>query len=180
MAFKLDGKILPLDAPFTSNGINYPANWLRMTTLDEKKAIGITEEADATWYDQRFYTSPSTAKRLADEDAKDKDGNLLKHSDGTQVVYEGLKTLWIRKQKLEASKKLAKSDWYIIRKADKATAIPSNIQTYRDAVRTACTTRETEINAVADVAALKTLIDGTYDSDGKRTAGITLWPEEVD
>ncbi len=71
MAFKLDGKILPLDAPFTSNGINYPANWLRMTTLDEKKAIGITEEADAPWYDQRFYTSPSTAKQLADEDAKD-------------------------------------------------------------------------------------------------------------
>ena len=32
----------------------------------------------------------------------------------------------------------------------------------------------------ADVAELKTLIDGTYDSDGKRTAGITLWPQEVE
>ena len=46
MVFKLDGKILPLDRPFTSKGIKYPANWLRLTTLEEKKAIGITEEAE--------------------------------------------------------------------------------------------------------------------------------------
>ena len=45
MVFKLDGKTLPVGVPFTSNGINYPANWLRLTTLEEKKAIGITEEA---------------------------------------------------------------------------------------------------------------------------------------
>ena len=44
--FKLDGKVLKLDLPFTSRGIKYPANWLRLTTLEEKKAIGITEEAD--------------------------------------------------------------------------------------------------------------------------------------
>ncbi len=171
MAFKLDGKTLPLDVAFTSRGINYPANWLRLSSADEKKAAGITEEADTSInYDQRFYTSPSTAKRLADEDAKDKDGNLIKDADGNQVVNEGLKTLWIRKQKLEAGRRLAKSDWYVIRKSEKTTAIPTNIQTYRDAVRTACTTRETEINAAADVAALKTLIDGT----------ITQWPEEAD
>ena len=47
MAFKLDGNPLAVDVPFqTSDGTNYPANWLRLTTLDEKKAIGITEETD--------------------------------------------------------------------------------------------------------------------------------------
>ena len=47
MAFKLEGKTLPVDVPFqTSNGTKYPANWLRLTTLDEKKAIGITEVED--------------------------------------------------------------------------------------------------------------------------------------
>ena len=44
MAFKLDGKRLPVDVPFTSNGIKYPANWLRLTTLEEKEKIGIIEE----------------------------------------------------------------------------------------------------------------------------------------
>tara|TARA_Y100001963_G_scaffold101690_1_gene139901 strand:- start:119 stop:259 length:141 start_codon:yes stop_codon:yes gene_type:complete len=46
MAFKLDSKTLPIDVPFTSNGVKYPANWLRLTTLEEKKAIGITEVPD--------------------------------------------------------------------------------------------------------------------------------------
>jgi len=44
--FKLDGVVLKLDLPFTSRGIKYPANWLRLNTLEQKKAIGITEETD--------------------------------------------------------------------------------------------------------------------------------------
>ena len=41
--FILDGVTLTLDQPFISRGIKYPATWLRLTTLDEKKAIGIKE-----------------------------------------------------------------------------------------------------------------------------------------
>ena len=32
-----------MDMPFTIGGVKYPANWLRLSTWDEKKAIGITE-----------------------------------------------------------------------------------------------------------------------------------------
>ena len=62
---------------------------------------------------------------------------------------------------------LARYDWYVVRKAEKSTAIPTAITTYRDAVRTACNTRETEIDNCADTAALVTLYSATYDSDGK-------------
>ena len=178
MAFKLDSKTLPIDVPFTSNGINYPANWLRLTTLDEKKAIGITEVPDETTYDQAFYWGVGNPKEIEDVNAKDEDGNLLKDSDGNQVIERGLKTQWIGRQKKDASAYLSKYDWYVTRKAEKGTAIPSEITTYRDAIRTICTTREGEINACSDVAELKTLIDGTYDEDGKRIAGITLWPKD--
>ena len=147
MAFKLDNKTLPLDVAFTSNGINYPANWLRLTTLDEKKAIGITEVADPEIFDERFYTAPDTAKDLA-----------------------ALKTYWVKIQKDWAGTLLGKYDWYVVRKAEKTTAIPSNVSTYRDAVRTACTAREGEINGAANVEALKALIDGT---------GITAWPDDL-
>ena len=52
MAFLLDGKPLAVDVAFTtSNGTQYPANWLRLTTKAEKEAIGITEVADAPTYD---------------------------------------------------------------------------------------------------------------------------------
>ena len=48
MAFKETDHnvILNLDQPFTLRGIKYPANWLRLATLDEKKAIGLVEVAD--------------------------------------------------------------------------------------------------------------------------------------
>ena len=167
MAYKLDGKTLPIGSPFSSNGVNYPANWLQLSTDSERSAIGISEVADAPWYDQRFYWGVDNPKRLTDEDAKDESGNLLKNSDGSQVVNYGLKTIWVKIQKAEANSYLARYDWYVTRKAEKDTAIPSNIQTYRDAVRTTCATRETEINNCSDVAALKTLIDGT----------ITKWPD---
>jgi hypothetical protein len=178
MAFKLDGQTLPVDVAFTSNGINYPANWLRLTTLDEKKTIGITEVADEPTYDERFYWGTDNPKLLTDENAKDKDGKLLKDENGNQVVNEGLKTIYVKQQKEIAGSLLARSDWYVTRKAEKNTAIPSAISTYRDSVRSTCKTREDEINACSDVTALKTLIDGTYDKDGKRTAGITLFPSE--
>tara|TARA_R100000329_G_scaffold134681_1_gene114781 strand:+ start:238 stop:792 length:555 start_codon:yes stop_codon:yes gene_type:complete len=178
MAFKLDGKTLPTGVAFTSNGINYPANWLRLTTLDEKKAIGITEVADPTWFDARFYTDASTAKPLNDTNAKDEDGKDLKDADGNQIVNQGLKTTYINIQKESANSLLSKYDWQVTRKAEKDTAIDSKVATYRDAIRTTCATRETEITNCADVAALQKLIDGTYDDDGKRTAGITLWPED--
>ena len=147
MAFKLNDKILPTDVSFTSNGINYPANWLRLTTLSEKQAIGISEVADEATYDQRFYTSPGVGKDLAE-----------------------LKTTWVGHQKITASGLLEKYDWYVIRKTEKTTAIPSNVSTYRDAVRTSCAAREGEINGAANVAALKALVDGT---------SMTAWPANL-
>ena len=45
--FMLDNKPLPLDTPFKdAAGTSYPANWLRLTTIHEKNAIGITEVPD--------------------------------------------------------------------------------------------------------------------------------------
>lgn len=171
MAFKLDGKTLPVDVAFTSNGINYPANWLRLTTLTEKKAIGITEVADEATYDQRFYWSASKAKDLEDTDAKDSDGKLLKDSDGNQVINKGLKTQWIAAQKATASSLLTPYDWYIIRKIEETTEIPATVSKFRDDVRSACAEREKKIKAALDVTALKALIDTTLEAD----AG-TKWP----
>mgnify|MGYP003118197976 CR=1 FL=1 len=171
MAFKLDGKTLPVDVAFTSKGINYPANWLRLTTLAEKKGIGITEVADEATYDQRFYWSASKAKELEDKNAKDKDGKLLKDSDGKQIVDKGLKTQWIATQKQTASSLLTPYDWYVIRKLEETTEIPATVSKFRDDVRSACAEREKKIKAAIDVTALKKLIDTTFDSDDD-----TKWP----
>ena len=62
--------------------------------------------------------------------------------------------------------KLQSYDWYYIRKYDAGTAIPANIQSYRDAVRMKATDHETAITAAADLAGLQT----TDVNSG--------WPEE--
>ena len=167
MAFKLNGSPLAVDVAFkTSDGTQYPANWLRLSTAQEKKDLGITEVADDPVYDSRFYNGDGSAKALDDVDAKDQEGNLLKDENGNQVVTLGVKSVLKAQEKVTAGTLLARYDWYVVRKAEKSTAIPTAITTYRDGVRTACDTREKEIDACSDTAALVTLYGATYDKDG--------------
>ena len=167
MAFLLDGKPLAVDVPFTHGDIHYPANWLRLSSAQEKKDLGITEVADAPTYDSRFYNGDGSAKALDDVNATDDNGDLLKDENGDQVVILGLKSVLKAQEKVTAGTLLAPYDWYVIRKAETSKAIPTTIKTYRTAVRTACLTRETEIDNCADTAALVTLYGVTTDSDGK-------------
>ncbi len=159
---KLNNKPLSYDRAFSHNGIQYPSNWLRLASLEERNAIGITEVADAPSYDQRFYWGVDNPKDLA-----------------------GLKTQWSDTQGDIAASRLAPSDWRIIKAKETGTNIPSTWKTYRAAIRTACNTRQTEIDAVADVAALKELLFGAAtitDSDGNETANpaiATAWPTPI-
>lgn len=175
MAFKLDGSPLAVDVSFkTSDGTQYPANWLRLSTAQEKKNLGITEVADAPTYDSRFYWGDGTAKALDNEDAKDKDGNLLKNPDGSQMVILGVKSILKAQEKQTAGSLLAPYDWYVVRKAEKSVSIPASISTFRDGVRTACDTREKEIDACSNTAALVTLYG--FKEDG--TPNMTQYPDE--
>ena len=176
MAFKLDGNPLAVDVAFSHNDINYPANWLRLSTTDEKTAIGITEVADDNKnYDNRFYWQDGTAKTLTDTNEVDENGDPVLDEKGDQLVTLGVKSVLKAKEKAMAGSLLAKYDWYVVRKAEKSTAIPTSISTYRDGVRTACNTRETEIDACADTAALVTLY-GTTEKDGVYTPNMTQYP----
>ena len=177
MAFKLNGNPLAVDVAFSHNEIQYPANWLRLSTAQEKKDLGITEVADDPVYDSRFYNGDGSAKALDDVDAKDQEGNLLKNPDGTQMVILGVKSVLKAQEKVTAGTLLAPYDWYVVRKAEKSTAIPTSITTYRDGVRTACDTREKEIDACSDTAALVTLY-GQTEKDGVYTPNMTQYPED--
>ena len=175
MAFKLDGKPLAVDVPFTYGDIHYPANWLRLSSADEKTALGITEGADDPVYDSRFYWNNGTAKTLTDTNEVDENGDPLLDDYGNQIITLGVKSVLKAREKDIAGSLLAKYDWYVVRKAEKSTAIPTAITTYRDGVRTACNTRETEIDNCADTAALVTLY-GSTEKDGVFTPNMTQYP----
>lgn len=139
--FMLNNKPLPIDTPFEVDGIQYPANWLRLTSTAEKVAIGITEVADPEPYDDRFYWGADNPKQLEDVTVD-------------EVTSKGLKSQWIAQVKDTAGKLLAQTDWMVIRKAERDVAIPADVVAKRAAIVAECDRLETAIAGCADVPAL--------------------------
>ncbi len=141
-------------------GTQHPSNWASNWSDEEKKATGLEWVDPPTPYDKRFYWDAGVEKNLADS------------SDGTI----GLKTLWINKTKDTANALLQPSDWYVTRKTEKSTEIPSDITKHRNDIRTACNNIETKIKAASDMPTFIKLFDSA-DSNG--ITEINRWPEEV-
>ena len=170
MAFKLNGKTLPLDRGFTHNDIQYPRNWLRLSTQEDRNALGITWEADPVRHDDRYYWNGEldNPKALEDVDAVDVDGNPLwvqelDNSDpenpvmvdtDVQLVTHGLKHTMINQVKHTAGTMLAQTDWYVTRKAEREVAIPADVVAKRAHVVAESERLEAAIAACADVEAL--------------------------
>ena len=90
-------------------------------------------------------------------------------ADTNTVRLEGLKTVKIRTVKSQAAGILRDTDWYIVRKADADTDVPSAITTHRAAVRTKCAAMETAITNASDTPAIETLYTYTEQEDGSVT-----------
>jgi hypothetical protein len=110
--FLLNDRILPPDAPFTHDGISYPSNWLRLTSPEERAAIGITEVPDPAPYDQRFYWDTGIPK------------------DHAQLVEQ-----WTSQIKQTAGSLLAQTDWYITRASETGLAAPQSVLERRSLIR---------------------------------------------
>ena len=163
--FILNEKPLALDVPFTHNGVQYPANWLRLTTFEEKQAIGITEEPDSIPHDQRYYWDIGIPKQLEDE--------TVTTEDGRTYIQTGLKTQHITQTKETANSLLSPTDWYVVRKFERNIDIPANIVSYRNSVISVADEREELISAVTTVEELKAL----YESSTNGSA-MPDWPSK--
>ena len=177
--------------------VQYPARIFSAWTASELAAIGIIEitfdnsnKKDERWYNNtnQSYTydasagtvtaayGTATAKAHADSlfTAQDETDGL-----GTEgeVKAEGLKTVLIRSVKNQAKALLNQTDWYITRKAEKNTAIPSAITTWRDGIRTKQAAMETSITNASDTPALETLYTYTTDSEGVQSRPLGEFPE---
>ena len=141
----------------------------------ELEAIGIYEIEfdDSNKKDEQWYTNTNqsfafaggkitasygsaTAKAHADTlfSAQDETDGL-----GTEgeVKSRGLKYNLIQNVKKQANNLLLETDWYVTRKSEKSTAIPSNITTWRNGIRSKQAAMETSITNANDTQALETL-----------------------
>jgi hypothetical protein len=150
--FKLNNKTIGLDAPFTDEaGTQYPANWLRLATPEQRAAIGITEVADPEPYDDRFYWGVGNPKQLNDE-------TVTPEGETEPVTTKGLKSQWSAQIKDTTNKLLSATDWIVIRKAERDVAIPQSTATYRAAVLVECDRLLEAIDGATDVEALVALL----------------------
>ena len=186
-------KYLSGNRGITIGSIQYPRDIFSKWTEAERNAIGIFEviQNNAKKKDEAYYINTNqtftydadagtvtatygdaTAKAHADANATDADGNDL----DPVVVIEGLKTQLIRTVKAQAAGILQDTDWYITRKADAGTAVPSAITTHRAAVRTKAAAQETQITDASDTPALETLYTYTTNDAGVQSRPLGQLP----
>ena len=138
---QLNGKTLRLGRAFnTEDGRQFPANWLALSSLEEKQSIGIVEVPDApvaSW-DARFYWGVDNPKDL-----------------------DQLKDYWTAKVKKTAGSLISPTDWYVIRQAENSAAVPADVLSRRAEIRTMSGDKETAIAACEDVAALAAYVTGS-------------------
>jgi hypothetical protein len=141
--FILNGKPLSPDVAFTTGGIQYPANFLRLSSPEERAAIGITEQADPPVWDQRFAWGYS------------EDGQLI-WKDHAQLVEQ-----WVAQTRTTAGTLLVPTDWMVIREADNGVLVPDEVKARRQDIRLASGEKNAAIEATTDTAELAAYITGT-------------------
>ena len=167
MAYKLNGNTLPVDRAFTHNNVQYPRNWLQLSTEEERTALGITWEADPVRADDRYYWNGEldNPKALEDVEAVDENGNPLWVQEWDEeaealvntpvrLVTKGLKSVKIAEVKHIAGTILVNTDWYVTRKTEREVNIPENVVTHRAAIVAEANRVEAAIAEVTDVESL--------------------------
>ena len=142
--FILNGTPLSPDRAFTTpDGTQYPSNWIRLSTPEQREAIGITEAPDPPVYNQEYYWG------------YDEEGNLIPKD------LEQLKELHIQRVKQTANGNLQPTDWYIVRNFERNIEVPVGIASYRAEVIVVSNTREDLISSVTTVEELKSLYESS-------------------
>jgi len=170
-------KIINHPKPLVIGDVRYPARIFSVWTASELAAIGIYEitfddskKKDETYYintNQTFtYDADAGTVTAAYGNATPKPHadvlfSAQDETDGLGTEGElnarGLKYNFIKTIKAQAAGILQDTDWYILRKADADTDVPSAITTFRAAVRTKAAAMETLITNASNTAAIETL-----------------------
>ena len=150
MGFFIGDRQIPVDRPFKDdNGVQYPANWLRLATKEEKERAGIVEK------EARVQPAKQTKRKtVVFEDLEDKtvkNGNkIVRKQNGDPVIRKGRKSIAVESEHSLMLEFLKDTDWYVIRQIETGEEIPQDVKKYRDEVRRVCASRCEKICACAD------------------------------
>ena len=168
MTWKHNDRIISVGSSWISDdNWKHPYNWESSWTDENKKDFNViwTDDPKTTTFDDRFYWDKDIERKLSDTlwvDNNDK--AVIDNNTGVQGITLGLKSIWVATTKKTSNNLLSNSDWYVTRKAENATAIPSSISSNRTAIRSASETIETAINSCKKLDDFKKLFVVPMDS----------------
>lgn len=141
------GFVVKTPRGLTLDGVQYPRNIFNLWSKAELAAIGIKPYREET-IDTRYHNAGAVTRTEVN-------GEIVGTPASTDKDMADLKKAMVSEVKAQAASKLSSSDWMAIRAYEGGTAIASEWSTYRTNVRSTSNTKETEINALADLTAIK-------------------------
>ena len=168
-------KILTRPKALSIGDVNYPANIFSMWTSAELEALGLYEIVidNSNFKNQEYYINTNQSFAFADgvatasygtATAKPLDDILFTAQDETdglgtegEVKQPGIRKGYKDIINQQAAGVLQDTDWMVVRAAEGGTAVPSDITTWRAAVRTKANAMQVQIDDAADVEALAAL-----------------------
>ncbi len=154
---------------FNIGDTQYPANTMTLWSESQLQSIGVYPVTidNTNLKDTNYYTNTNVTYTVDGLTVKGSYGSAtpksLDDSGSGETLVKGLKTLHKETINQQADSLLQPTDWYTLRAADGGTAVPSNVATYRTAIRAKANAHHTDIDGASDVDALAALV---YD-----------WPE---
>ena len=147
----------------------YPKNIFNLWSSSELEAIGIYEVVldNTNLKNDEYYNNTNQTFTFADDTV------TASYGTATAKDLDVLKTEHKEIINTQAGSLLAQYDWYTLRAADGGTAVPSNITTYRAAVRTKANEMCNTINSAPNVDHLASLY--VYSGD-PATRPLGEWP----
>ena len=171
-ALIVDGSInrifkVPTAFKHPTTGIQYPRNWLTLASDSEKASVGFIEVTYSGSYKSSEYYNNIESAPVYDASK----GTVVITKSSTAKNLANLKTSKKQSASDNAYGILQSTDWYVVRKEEIGTAIPSNVTEYRTAVRLVCNSLKTAIDSASDVDAVAALY---YNADGIDPATLTV------
>ena len=181
-ALIVDGSInsifkVPTAFKHPTTGIQYPRNWLNLASNSEKTSVGFIEITYSGTHKNTEYYFNSESSPVYD--ASKGTVTITKSSSAKNLA--SMKVSKKQQASTSAYSSLVPTDWYVTRKSENNTAIPSQITAYRTATRLVCNSLNTAITNASDVDALAAIYESAtgisdpdnFTVDGSQTSVVS-------
>ena len=146
-------QLIPDGNPFTLDGVEYPANWVNLSSPQDKAAIGMVDvvygpQANQTYYwvtQQEPVYNAQTNQVDINFTATPKDLTSVKSNAISQVNNTAYTILF-------------PTDWMVVKATETSTTVPAAWNSWRQSIRSTATSAVNSIEGATDVSGVEQIM----------------------